>query len=86
MEISRGDMKQLTLRVGDAERDACAAALIDHHLHGRLSVEELTADRERLSLRSLLATLRSCWPICRKTSSRKRGARAETYPVRRPTR
>lgn len=41
MEISRGDTKQSTLRVGDTERDACVAALIDHHLHGRLSVEEL---------------------------------------------
>jgi hypothetical protein len=49
MEISRGDTKQLTLRVGDAERDACAAALIDHHLHGRLSVEELDR-RQRAAL------------------------------------
>lgn len=29
------------LRVGDTERDACVAALIEHHLDGRLSVEEL---------------------------------------------
>lgn len=39
----------MDLRVGDAERDACLTALIDHHLHGRLSVEELDR-RQRAAL------------------------------------
>jgi len=54
MEIPRGDTEQSTLRVGDAERDACAAALIDHHLHGRLSVEELDR-RQRTALAAVTA-------------------------------
>lgn len=49
MEISRGDTEQLTLRVGDAERDACVATLVDHHVYGRLSVEELD-HRQRAAL------------------------------------
>jgi hypothetical protein len=39
----------LNLRVGDAERDACLATLVDHHLHGRLSMEELDR-RQRAAL------------------------------------
>ena len=35
--------------MGDAERDVCVATLIDHHLHGRLSVEELER-RQRAAL------------------------------------
>ena len=49
VEISRGALKQGLVRVGDAERDACSAALIDHHLHGRLSIDELER-RQRASL------------------------------------
>ncbi len=49
VEISRGDLKQRMVRVGDAERDACSAALIEHHLHGRLSVDELER-RQRAAL------------------------------------
>jgi hypothetical protein len=37
------------MRVGDAERDACSAVLIDHHLHGRLSLDELER-RQRAAL------------------------------------
>jgi hypothetical protein len=29
------------LRIGDAERDSCLAALTEHHVHGRLSIDEL---------------------------------------------
>ena len=54
MEISRGDAKQLSVRVGDAERDACVSALIDHHLHGRLSVEEHDR-RQRAALAAVTA-------------------------------
>jgi hypothetical protein len=49
VEISRGDVKQRMVRVGDVERDACSAALIDHHLHGRLSIDELER-RQRAAL------------------------------------
>jgi len=49
VELSRGDLKQGMVRVGDSERDACVAVLIDHHLHGRLSVEELER-RQRAAL------------------------------------
>ena len=45
--MSRAKTIQPRLRVGDAERDACVAALIEHHLHGRLSVDEL--DRRQRS-------------------------------------
>lgn len=31
----------LNLRVGDAERDQCLAALAEHHMAGRLDVDEL---------------------------------------------
>jgi hypothetical protein len=41
VEISPSGREPSTLRVGDAERDACVSTLIEHHLHGRLSVEEL---------------------------------------------
>jgi hypothetical protein len=33
--------EQLTVRAGDAEREACVTALVDHYVHGRLDVEEL---------------------------------------------
>jgi hypothetical protein len=49
METSLGGTQPLTVRVGDAERDACVAALIEHHLHGRLSVEEFDR-RQRAAL------------------------------------
>lgn len=35
------------VRVGDAERDACMGALTEHHVRGRLTVEEL--DRRQLA-------------------------------------
>ncbi|KRE99233.1 hypothetical protein ASG88_16055 [Nocardioides sp. Soil777] len=41
MDMSLNATHTSTLRVGDDERDACVAALVEHHLHGRLSVEEL---------------------------------------------
>jgi hypothetical protein len=47
--MQRGGAGELLLRVGDAERDACSAVLIDHHLHGRLSVDELE-QRQRMAL------------------------------------
>jgi hypothetical protein len=34
-------MEQLGRRLGDADRDAVATELLSHHLHGRLSLEEL---------------------------------------------
>ena len=40
MEMFLDATSPSTLRVGDAERDACVATLIGHHLHGRLSAEE----------------------------------------------
>ena len=42
------------VRVGDAERDACIGSLTDHHLHGRLSVEELDR-RQRAALNAVTA-------------------------------
>ena len=47
MDMSLNATSSSTLRVGDTERDACVATLIDHHLHGRLSVEEF--DRRQQS-------------------------------------
>ena len=44
------------VRVGDAERDACIGSLTDHHLHGRLSVEELDR-RQRAALNAVTADL-----------------------------
>jgi hypothetical protein len=37
------------LRIGDAERDSCLAALTEHHMLGRLSVQELD-ERQRAAL------------------------------------
>jgi hypothetical protein len=34
------------MRVSDADRDGCVAVLIDHHLTGRLSLEELERRQE----------------------------------------
>ena len=60
------DLRQpaLALRVGDAERQACTVALIEHHLQGRLSAEELERRQDlaatsvtRDDLRVLLADL-----------------------------
>ena len=42
------------VRVGDAERDACIDTLTDHHLHGRLPVEELDR-RQRAALNAVTA-------------------------------
>lgn len=53
MSLQRGVVGEL-LRVGDAERDACVAVLIDHHLHGRLSVDELE-QRQRMALNATTA-------------------------------
>lgn len=50
----RGDADHLSLRVSDAERDACVDALIEHHVHGRLSVEELD-QRQRAALAAVTA-------------------------------
>lgn len=52
--MSLDGRQPVRLRVGDAERDACAASLIDHHLHGRLSVEELDR-RQRAALAAVTA-------------------------------
>ena len=74
-EISRGDLKQRIVRVGDAERDACTAVLIDHHLHGRLSIEELER-RQRAALAAVTeGASRSCWRIFPRASLRPNGAR-----------
>ena len=54
MTLPRGEMVQSRMRVGDAERDACVAALIEHHLHGRLTVEEL--DRRQRSALAAVTT------------------------------
>ena len=42
------------MRVGDAERDACVSALMEHHLHGRLPVDELDR-RQRGALAAVTA-------------------------------
>jgi hypothetical protein len=34
-------MQRFGIRIGDAERDECMEALTEHHVRGRLSVEEL---------------------------------------------
>lgn len=39
----------VAVRVGDTERDACVMRLIGHHLHGRLSSEDLER-RQRLAM------------------------------------
>jgi hypothetical protein len=43
------DSGQLALRIGDAERDTCLAALGEHHAHGRLTADELDK-RQRVAL------------------------------------
>lgn len=40
---------QITVRIGDQERDACVDALNEHHARGRLSVDELDR-RQRAAL------------------------------------
>lgn len=52
--MQRGDVGEVLLRVGDAERDACVAVLIDHHVHGRLSVDELE-QRQGMALQATTA-------------------------------
>jgi Domain of unknown function (DUF1707) len=42
------------VRVGDAERDTCMTALAEHHVDGRLSVEELDR-RQRAALCAITA-------------------------------
>jgi hypothetical protein len=42
------------MRVGDSERDACMAELTEHHLQGRLSVEEFDR-RQRAALVAVTA-------------------------------
>jgi hypothetical protein len=47
-------MEMFLVRVGDAERDACMADLNEHHVLGRLSVEELDR-RQRAALSAVTA-------------------------------
>lgn len=54
MHLSSNATSSSALRVSDAERDACVAALIDHHLDGRLSVEEF--DRRQRSALAAVTT------------------------------
>lgn len=54
MDNRRGASSQLMQRVGDSERDACVSALIGHHLHGRLSVEDL--ERRQLAAMTAVTT------------------------------
>jgi|GEM_PF-368003 DNA-binding transcriptional ArsR family regulator len=41
--VARGEYQAAGLRVGDADRDAAAAALGEHFAHGRLTLDELNA-------------------------------------------
>jgi hypothetical protein len=54
MAMRQGDMDRLVVRVGDAEREECIATLIDHHVYGRLSVEDL--DRRQRAAMSAVTT------------------------------
>jgi hypothetical protein len=47
-------MEMFLVRVGDAERDACMVDLNEHHVLGRLSVEELDR-RQRAALSAVTA-------------------------------
>ncbi len=40
MNTPRDASATFLVRIGDEERDACIAALVEHHVRGRLSVEE----------------------------------------------
>jgi hypothetical protein len=60
------------VRVGDAERDACIGSLTDHHLHGRLSVEELDR-RQRAALNAVTAADLAALVADLPTSSRQGG-------------
>ena len=41
MAIPQRQVERLRVRVGHEERDACRSALLEHHLSGRLTAEEL---------------------------------------------
>ena len=54
----------MAVRADDAEREACITALVDHHVQGRLDLEELDRRRDaalaavtRADLKALLADL-----------------------------
>ena len=49
MAKSQPDMEMFRTRVGDAERERCLEVLSEHHVRGRLSVEELD-QRQRAAL------------------------------------
>lgn len=49
MDIRAGDHAQFSVRIGDADRDDCLEALAEHHVRGRISVDELDR-RQRLAL------------------------------------
>jgi len=54
METQASGIEMFLVRVGDAERDACIEALAEHHIRGRLSVEELDR-RQRAALNAVTA-------------------------------
>lgn len=54
VEVRRSDIELFLVRVGNDERDACVEKLIDHHLRGRLSAEELDR-RQRAALNASTA-------------------------------
>lgn len=75
------------LRVGDVERDACVATLTEHHLHGRLSVEEVQA-RHRAALAAVrvsdLDALLADLPGGHRGFGATRPARTRNQPVASP--
>jgi hypothetical protein len=52
VETNAGDFEEhLAFRIGDAERDECMETLTEHHVRGRLPVEELDR-RHRAALKA----------------------------------
>jgi hypothetical protein len=86
VETRRSDIELFLVRVGNDERDACVEKLIDHHLRGCLSAEELDR-RQRAALNAVtaadLAGLVADLPLDNATVGRPRSARPArwSWPV-----
>lgn len=70
---------EVAIRIGDAERDRCLSVLNEHHVHGRLSLEELDR-RQQLALSAVTADdLASLVEDLPPTSSGRTGGFADTW-------
>ena len=70
MDREPGDQRRATLRASDADRERVVEQLRQHHVEGRLTVEELSERTERAYAARTLGDLDAWPPTCRPSTAR----------------